>query len=78
MMVCAPAVSELMFRVAEPEEMGEVPRTVEPSLKVTFPVGEPEPELGVTVAVKVTELPWIDGLALLERVVVVGSLFTTF
>ena len=55
-----------------------MPRTVEPSLKVIVPVGEPEPEFGVTVAVKVTELPWIDGLALLESVVVVGSLFTTF
>ena len=67
-----------MLRVAEPELMVEVPRTVEPSLKVIVPVGEPVPELGVTVAVKVTEAPKIDGLELLESVVVVGSLFTTF
>ena len=35
-------------------------------------------EAGATVAVKVTELPETDGLALLARVVVVASLFTTF
>src|SRR5438093_8846180 len=37
---------------------------VPPSLKVTFPVGVPEPGLfAVTVAVKVTDCPNTDGLA---------------
>ena len=38
-----------------------VPRVVDPSLNVTAPVGMP-PVL-VTVALKVTELPYADGLA---------------
>ena len=37
-----------------------VPRVVEPSLKVTVPVGVPAPEL--TVAVKVTAWPKTEGL----------------
>jgi len=36
-----------------------VPRVVEPSLKVTVPMGVPPPD--VTVAVKVTAAPSVDG-----------------
>ena len=77
-MVCSPADKALVVSVAEPEARVTVAKAVEPSRKVTVPVGVPEPEAGATVAVKVTELPETDGLALLARVVVVASLFTTF
>src|SRR2546429_8941009 len=41
-----------------------VPRVLDPSLKVTVPVGVPAPGLfAVTVAVKVTDCPDTDGLA---------------
>jgi hypothetical protein len=53
-----------------------VPRVVVPSLNVTVPVGMP-PAL-VTVALKVTELPYADGLADDVGVfVVVAAWFTT-
>ena len=39
-----------------------VPSTVAPSLNVTVPVGVPVPEVGFTVAVKVTTWPKADGL----------------
>ena len=41
-----------------------VPRTVEPSLNVTVPVGVPVPgEAGITTAVKTTGWPKTEGLA---------------
>src|SRR5436305_1120518 len=50
-----------------------VPRMVEPSLKVTVPVGVPAPGLfAVTVAVNVTACPDSDGLAEEVTTVVVG------
>ena len=52
-----------------------VPRTVVPSLKVTVPVGLPVTE-GLTVAVKVTAVPWLAGFTEDLRVVVVDALFT--
>jgi hypothetical protein len=39
----------------------EVPSVAVPSLKVMVPVGVPLPEVGLTVAVKVTEFPEVDG-----------------
>jgi hypothetical protein len=48
-----------------------VDRMVEPSLKVTVPVGVPEPEEGWTVAVKVTNWPSGAGLGAAATVVVV-------
>ena len=77
-MVCSPADKALVASVAEPDARVTVAKGVEPSRKVTVPVGVPEPEVGATIAVKVTELPWIDGLALLVSVVEVPSLLTTF
>ena len=44
-----------------------VPRVVEPSLKVTVPVGVPEPLVGVTVAVKVTVWPNVGRVGLTRR-----------
>ena len=51
-----------------------VPRGVVPSLNVTVPVGVPlPPPPATTVAVKVTDCPWADGLISLASVVVVGD-----
>ena len=51
---------------------------MEPSLKVTVPVGIPLPgAFAVTFAVKVTLFPKLDGFKEDEREVVVGSLTTT-
>src|SRR6266550_3923624 len=54
-----------MVNIAWPEPSRvPVPRVLEPSLKVTVPVGVPAPGLlAVTVAVKVTDCPNTDGLA---------------
>ena len=52
----------LMLSVATPEAFKfTLPNSIAPSLKSTEPVGVPLPP--VTVAVKVTELPYTDGLA---------------
>ena len=51
---------------------GPVPNVVEPSLNVTVPVGVPAPgETTVTVAVKVTPWPNVDGFGDEFSVVVV-------
>src|SRR5947208_1019748 len=71
-----PTASVLVTNVAWPEPFrAPVPRVLEPSLKVTVPVGVPAPGLfAVTVAVKVTDCPDTDGLVEeLTRVVVLGS-----
>src|SRR5438876_1134623 len=59
-----PTASVLVTNVAWPEPFRvPVPRVLEPSLKVTVPVGVPAPVLlAVTVAVKVTGCPDPDGL----------------
>src|SRR5882762_6174402 len=51
-----------------------VPRFVPPSLNVTVPVGVPVPLVCATVAVKVTEFPYVEGGGV-ESVVVVGVRF---
>src|SRR2546425_10540052 len=58
-MACEPTASVLVTNVAWPEPSRvPVPRVLEPSLKVTVPVGVPAPGLfAVTVAVKVTDCP---------------------
>ena len=54
-----------------------VPSVLLPSLKVTVPVGVPEPGvLAVTVAVKVTDWPDLEGLSEETTIVVVSALFT--
>src|SRR5438874_1051913 len=58
-----PTASVLVTNVAWPEPFSvPVPRVLEPSLKVTVPVGVPAPGLfAATVAVKVTGCPNTDG-----------------
>jgi hypothetical protein len=50
-----------------------VPSAVAPSENVTVPLGVPPPLVGVTVAVKVTEFPDVDGLTDDVMFVVVGA-----
>src|SRR2546425_13215206 len=71
-MLCAPLVSADVTYVATPAVRAPVPSVVVPSLKVTVPVGVPLP---VTVAVKVTDWPSVDGFAL-EVTAVVVTRFT--
>jgi len=61
---CAPTASVPVTNVAWPEAFRvPVPRVLEPSLKVTVPVGVPAPLVfACTVAVKVTGCPDTDGL----------------
>src|SRR5438046_909342 len=66
-MECDPTLSEDVGQLAWPllrVRLLQLVMAVPPSLKVTFPVGVPEPGLlAVTVAVKVTDCPNTDGLA---------------
>ncbi len=63
MIECGPTASVLVVNIAWPELFRvPVPRVLEPSLKVTVPVGVPAPGLfAATVAVKVTGCPNTDG-----------------
>ena len=61
--------------VAEPPLSVFVASVVVPFLNVTLPVGVPE-TVGVTVAVKVTDCPKLEGLSEDTTAVVVPSLFT--
>ena len=63
-----PTVSAAVENFAVPPLTGDVPRIVEPSRKVTVPVGIPE-ALGVTVAENVTVCPKVEGFD--EDVIVV-------
>src|SRR5437868_11647148 len=59
-------------RVATPTLSVPVPKVAAPSLKVTVPVGVPEPgALAVTVAVNVTDWPKTDGAGAVEDTTVV-------
>src|SRR3989442_7975354 len=65
-MECDPTLSEDVVQVARPlllrERLLQLVMAVPPSLKVTFPVGVPEPGLfAVTVAVNFTDCPNTDG-----------------
>ena len=63
--------------MAWPAESGAVARTAVPSANCTLPVGTPAPgATTVTVAVKVTGCPKVDGLAEEARLVVVAALRT--
>ena len=66
-----PTASELVVRVAWPEVSVPVPSAVEPSVKVTVPVGAVVPDAGVTVAVKVRLVPLVAVVAEAARAVVV-------
>jgi hypothetical protein len=56
-MVWLPADNDDVVSIALPPFKPAVPRGVEPSVKVTVPVGVRVPTVGVTVAVKVTGWP---------------------
>ena len=75
-----PTASALVVNVAWPEPSRmPVPRVLDPSLKVTVPVGVPAPGLfAVTVAVKVTDCPDTDGLAEELTDVAVLAFFTVW
>src|SRR5437588_790965 len=77
--VCAPTARALVLKLAEAPDSVPVPRVPAPSLKVTVPVGVPEPgELAVTVAVKVTDWPNTEGFAEETIVVAVPSWLTVW
>jgi hypothetical protein len=62
----------LLLSVATPEEFREpFPRSVDPLMKFTVPVGVAEP-LPFTVAVRVNALPTVIGFGFATRVVVVA------
>jgi hypothetical protein len=69
-MECGPTVSFVVVNAALPALSVPVPSVAAPFLNVTVPVGVPEPA-GVTVAVKVTLWPKVDGFTLEARAVVV-------
>lgn len=62
-----PTASVEVVKVAVPAFRAAVPRSVEPSWKVTLPVAEE----GLTVAVRVTVWPKVEAAGVTERVVVV-------
>jgi hypothetical protein len=70
---CVPAVSELVASVATPPLIVPVPRDVAPSSKVTVPVAP-----DVTVAVRVTPVPKVEGFDEEARAIVGVALFTTW
>ena len=74
---CEPAVSVEVMRVAAPPDMVLVASGVAPSLKVTVPVGVPDPgDTALTVAVKVTGWPNTEGVREVARAVVELALVT--
>ncbi len=75
-MECTPAASAEVLNVATPPDKVPVPRIVVSSINVTVPVAVPVAVDETTVAVKVTELPKVDGLESDEILVVVAALFT--
>jgi len=76
-MVCVPAVNVETDTLAKPEPLSwTAPKRLPPSKKAMEPVGVPE--IAVTVAVKVTCCPTVEGFGLpVTLVVVVAAGFTT-
>ena len=72
-----PAVSAEVEKVATPAVSVPVPSTAAPSLKVTVPLGVPVAVL-LTVAVKVTDCPTLEGLSEEVNAVVDAFLFITW
>jgi hypothetical protein len=69
-----PAASVVVLKVATPLAFsGPVPRLVDPSRKVTVPVGTPLPDWGVTVAVNVTLWPAVTCVADAVKAVFVAT-----
>jgi hypothetical protein len=61
------------MNVATPPDTVPLPIAEPPSKNVTVPVGVPDPDVGVTVAVNMTDCPITVGLAELATAVVVGT-----
>ena len=77
MIECAPAVRVEIESVAVPPLSVPVPRVVEPSRKLTVPVGVPLPgATASTVAVKVTDSPKTEGFAYEVTLLVVAAWLT--
>ena len=74
MIECDPAASVAMLKVVFPLLVVPVSSVVLPSLNVTVPVAAE----GETVAVNVTEEPYVDGFADEASVTVVFALFTVW
>ena len=72
-MECEPVARLEVVSVAEPEIRFAAPICVAPSKKVAVPVGVPEPDLGATVAVKVTLWPVSSCVLEADSVVVVAA-----
>jgi len=72
-MLCEPAVSVLVLKLAPPLESETEPRDVAPSWNVTVPVGVPVPEAGATAAVNDTDWPALKLVELEDSVVVVDT-----
>src|SRR6185437_9890672 len=70
---CEPTDRDVGVNVACPFVSGTDASVVDPSLNVTVPVGLPLPEVGATVAVRVTDDAKIDGSADEATVVVVAG-----
>jgi hypothetical protein len=73
-MVGEPAVGAEVVTEATPFTSVGLPRTAVPFLKVTFPFGVPPAD--VTVALKVTDWPKVEGFRLDESAVAVGACTT--
>jgi hypothetical protein len=71
-LVLQPAV--FVLPLPESATAAHPPIVLPPSVKATLPVGA----LPVTVAVKVTFVPAVDGLSELTRLVVLAALFTVW
>ena len=77
MIAWLPTDSRLVEKVADPLLKVPVPIVAVPSLKVTPPLGTPDPgELAVTAAVKVTDWPKTEGLVAELTTVEVPALST--
>ncbi len=71
-MECEPTASALVVSVALPVASNvPVPNVVEPSAKVTVPPGVPPED--VTVAVTVTDWPYVEGEGEIETAVLVAA-----
>ena len=80
-MECEPIVSALVLYVATPELTVPVPKVLVPSLNVTVPVAAaavPVGELVLTVAVKVTKSPFVEGFKEVVKLVVVVCVIGAF
>src|ERR1051326_3949947 len=71
-MLCEATEMPLVENVACPLLRVAEPIVTAPSLKSTLPVGVPDPETGVTVAVKMTDEPKHEGLGDEDTEVVVS------